>query len=42
MNATRGTRLILKAQQEVGVIEKFAVQHFERHGAVSHPNLLGE
>ena len=42
MNATRGTRLILKAQQEVGVIEKFAVQDLERHGAVSHPKLLGE
>jgi hypothetical protein len=42
MNATRGTRLILKAQQEVGVIEKFAVQDLERHRAVSHSNLLGE
>ena len=42
MNAARGTRLILKAQQEVGVIEKLAVQDLERHGAVSHPNLLGE
>ena len=42
VNATRGTRLILKAQQEVGVIEKFAVQDLERHGAISHPNLLGE
>ena len=42
MNATRGTRLVLKAQQEIGVIEKFAVQDLERHGAISHPNLLGE
>ncbi len=42
MNATRGTRLVLKAQQEVRVIEKFAVQYLERHRAISHPNLLGE
>ena len=42
MNAPRGSRLILKAQQEVGVIQKFAVQDLERHGAIAHPNLLGE
>ena len=42
MDAPRGTRLVLKAQQEVGVIEKLAVQNLERHGAVSHPDLLGE
>ena len=42
MNAPRGTRLVLKAQQELGVIEKLAVQDLERHGAISHPNLLGE
>jgi hypothetical protein len=42
MNATRGTRFILKTLQEVRVIEKFAVQDLERHGAITHPNLLGE
>jgi hypothetical protein len=42
MNATRGTRLILKAQQEIGVIEKSAIQNLARHGAVSHPNLLSQ
>jgi hypothetical protein len=42
MNAPRGTRLILEAQQEVGVIEEFAIQNFERHGAVSYPNLLSQ
>jgi hypothetical protein len=42
MNATRGTRLILKAEQELRVIEQLAVQDLKRHGAISHPNLLGE
>jgi hypothetical protein len=42
MNATRGTRFILKTQQEVGVVEKFAIQNLERYGTISHPNLLGE
>ena len=41
-NAPRGSRFILKAQQEVGVIEKFAVQDLERHRAIAHPDLLGE
>ena len=42
MNAARGSRLILKAQQEVGVIQKLAVQNLERHRAVAHRDLLGE
>ncbi len=42
VDAPRGTRLVLKAQQELGIIEKFAVQDLERHGAIAHPNLLGE
>jgi hypothetical protein len=42
VDATRRTRLVLKAQQEVGVVEEFAVQDLERHGAVAHSNLLGE
>ena len=41
-DAPRGTRLVLKAQQEIGVVEKLAVQNLERHGAIAHPNLLGE
>ena len=31
MNAPRGSRFILKAQQEVGVIQQLAAQDFERH-----------
>jgi hypothetical protein len=42
MNAPRGSRLILKAQQEVGVIQQLAAQDFERHGTVAHRDLLGE
>ena len=42
MNAPRGSRLILKAQQEVGVIQQLAVQDLERHRAVAHRDLLGE
>jgi hypothetical protein len=42
VNAPGRTRLILKAQQEVGVIEKFAVQNLERHRTIPHPNLLSE
>jgi hypothetical protein len=42
VDAPRGTRLILKAQQEVRVIEKLAAQDFERHGAVANRDLLGE
>jgi hypothetical protein len=42
MNAARGARLILKAHQEVGVIEKFAIEDLERDGAITHPNLFSE
>ena len=42
MNAARGSRFILKAQQEVGVIQQLAAQDFERHRAVAHRDLLGE
>ena len=44
MNAAvyRGSRLILKAQQEVGIIQQLAVQDFERHRTVAHRDLLGE
>jgi hypothetical protein len=41
-DAPSGTRFILEAQQEIGVIEEFAIENFERHRAVPHPNLLGE
>ena len=42
MNAPRGSRFILKAQQEVGVIQQLAVQDLERHRTVAHRDLLGE
>ena len=42
MNAPRGSRFILKAQQELGVIQQLAVQDFERYGTVANPNLLRE
>jgi hypothetical protein len=42
MNAGRGSRFILKAQQEVGVIQQLAAQHFERHRTVAERDLLGE
>ena len=42
MNAPRGSRFILKAQQEVGVIQQLAAQDFERHRTVAHRDLLGE
>jgi hypothetical protein len=42
MNAPRGSRFILKAQQELGVIQHFAVQDFERHRTVADRDLLGE
>jgi hypothetical protein len=42
MNAPRGSRFILKAQQEFGVIEQLAVQDFERHRAVADRDLFGE
>jgi hypothetical protein len=42
MNAPRGSRFTLKAQQEVGVIEKFAIQNLERYRAVANRDLLGE
>jgi len=42
MNAPCGPRLVLKPQQEVGIIEKLAVQDLESHVAISHSNLLRE
>jgi len=42
MNAPRGSRFILKAQQEVGVIQQLAVQDFERYRTVADRGLLGE
>jgi hypothetical protein len=42
MNAPCGNRFILKAQQEVGVIEQLPVQDFERYRTVPHGDLLGE
>jgi hypothetical protein len=42
MNAARGSRFILKAQQELGVIQQLAVQDFERHRTVADRDLLGE
>ena len=42
MNAARGSRFILKTQQEVGVIQQLAAQDFERHRTVAHRDLLGE
>jgi hypothetical protein len=42
MDTPRGARLVLKAQQEVRVIEKLAIQNLERHQPVSHSNLLSE
>ena len=33
---------MLKTQQEVGVIEEFAVQDLERNWAITHPNLLSQ
>jgi hypothetical protein len=41
-NAPRGTRLILKAQQEVGVIQQLAAEDLERYRAVADRDLLGE
>ncbi len=42
MNQPRGTRLVLEAEQELRVVEQFAVKNLERHGAIAHPHLLGE
>jgi hypothetical protein len=42
MNAPRGSRFILKTQQEVGVIQQLAVQDFERHRTIANRDLLGE
>jgi hypothetical protein len=42
MNAARGSRFILKAQQELGVIQQLAVQDFERYRTVANRDLLGE
>ena len=42
MNAPRGRCFILKTQQELGVIEKLAVQDFERYRTVANRDLLGE
>ena len=42
MHAARGRRFVLKAPQEVRIIQKLAVQNFERHRAVAHRDLLGE
>ena len=42
MNAPRGSRFILKTQQEVGVIQQLAVQDFERYQTVADRDLLGE
>ena len=42
MNAARGSRFILEAQQEVRVIQELAAQDFERHQAVANRDLLGE
>jgi hypothetical protein len=42
MNATRGSHLILEAQKEIGVVQQFAAQDFERHRAVAHCDLLGK
>jgi len=42
MNATRCCRLILKVPEELGIIQKFAIQHLERYRAISRPHLLGE
>ncbi len=41
MNAPRGSRLILKTLEEIGVIQQLAAQDFERHRAVAHRDLLG-
>ena len=42
MNAARGSRFILKSQQEARVIQQLSAQDFERHRAVAHRDLLGE
>ena len=42
MNTARGSRLILKTQQEFGIIQQLAAQDFERHQTVAHRDLLGE
>ncbi len=42
MNAARGSRFILKTQQEFGIIQQLAAQDFERHRTVAHRDLLGE
>jgi hypothetical protein len=43
MNPPRGSRFILKAQQELGVIKQFAAQDpLQRRRTVTHSDLLGE
>jgi hypothetical protein len=42
MNAARGSRFILKTQQEIGVIQQLAAQNLERHRTVAHGDLFGE
>ncbi len=42
MNASCGSRFILEAQQEVGVIQQLAAQDFKRHRTVAHRDLLGK
>jgi hypothetical protein len=42
MNAPRRSRFILKALEEVGVIQQLAAQDLERHRTVAHRDLLGE
>jgi hypothetical protein len=42
VNASRGSRFILKTQQEVGVIQQLTAQSFERHRTVVHRDLLGD
>jgi hypothetical protein len=42
VDAPRGSGFILKAQQELGVIQQLAAQDFERHRTVAHRDLLGK
>jgi len=41
-DAPRGSRFVLKTQQELGVIQQLAVQDFERYRTVANRDLLGE
>ena len=42
MDAPRGSRLILKARHEVGIIQQLAAQDLERDRTVAHRDLLGD